>query len=351
MRASGRTYERQIRLPARFRDGAPSPVRRQALRFVDEGPAPPPIPDEFSDEFPGPNLTDNRVIQDYETAKTSYGIFRVYPGGVPSWTPDERQGMVDTWEGTGSKQPNESDSQNKSPASRRPYFDPFPNASTFHLTHWFSTGTATKTLAELDRLVEEVILAKDFNALDLGKFQTNREANRLNTCQKPSNSPFLAEDGWIEGTVSIPLPASKFKYKSEEDAPKATISGIFYKKPLEVMKAALQERSAQDFHHTGFREYWQANPEEPPERIYSQVYSADAFLAEEAKIRLQNANGPTPDIEPVLCSFLLYSDSTHLTNFGTSSLWPIYGYTRKPAFLLENKILYYISQITYLATK
>ena len=35
---------------------------------------------------------------------------------------------------------------------------------------------------------------------------------------------------------------------------------------------------------------------------------------------------PGCTLEIVVACILLYSDSTHLTNFGTASLWPIYLY-------------------------
>lgn len=64
-------------------------------------------------------------------------------------------------------------------------------------------------------------------------------------------------------------------------------------------------------------------------RIYFlEVYSADTFLKEHDKIQAHNTIGSTPEIEAVVCSIILYSDSTHLTSFGLSSLWPIYAYFR-----------------------
>ncbi|HEV7736756.1 MAG TPA: hypothetical protein VGO47_05205, partial [Chlamydiales bacterium] len=71
---------------------------------------------------------------------------------------------------------------------------------------------------------------------------------------------------------------------------------------------------------------WQPDSHCEPERLFGEVYSADIFNQEHEKIRVQNLSGPTPHIETVLCSLLLYSDSTHLTNFGNAQLWPIYMY-------------------------
>lgn len=56
------------------------------------------------------------------------------------------------------------------------YFLPFKNASIFHLMKWHHTGSAIKTLAEFDCLVDEVILAKDFKRIDFIGFCVAKEA-------------------------------------------------------------------------------------------------------------------------------------------------------------------------------
>jgi hypothetical protein len=51
------------------------------------------------------------------------------------------------------------------------------------------------------------------------------------------------------------------------------------------------------------------------------------MLEEDAKIRAQEPD-PTvdPSVEVAIIAILLWSDSTHLTSFGTASLWPVYMY-------------------------
>lgn len=50
-------------------------------------------------------------------------------------------------------------------------FAPFLNASVFHLLKWFYSGSDLKSLGELDHLVNEVILAEDFDKKDFSGFQ------------------------------------------------------------------------------------------------------------------------------------------------------------------------------------
>lgn len=61
------------------------------------------------------------------------------------------------------------------------------------------------------------------------------------------------------------------------------------------------------------------------ERIWTETYTADAFLEEDEKIRALPRNPDDDDnVEYAVAPILLWSDSTHLANFGPKSLWPIY---------------------------
>ena len=67
--------------------------------------------------------------------------------------------------------------------------------------------------------------------------------------------------------------------------------------------------------------------DKPPERIYSEVYNSDAMLEQQRKIDNRPRIKDDPeDLEYVVCPIVLYSDSTHLTNFGHASLWPAYAW-------------------------
>ena len=67
-----------------------------------------------------------------------------------------------------------------------------------------------------------------------------------------------------------------------------------------------------------------SDPDAPPERLYTDIYNSDAMLEEHKAIQALDRNpDDAPDIEYVVAPILVYSDSTHLANFGTVSL-PIY---------------------------
>ncbi|KIL57074.1 hypothetical protein M378DRAFT_33014, partial [Amanita muscaria Koide BX008] len=94
------------------------------------------------------------------------------------------------------------------------YFHPFPNASSYHLMNWFYSESNSKTLGQLDRLVQQVILKPDFKCEDLIKFHANRESQRLDVLKDKvlADSLFQAADGWYKINLSIPVPFENAKY-------------------------------------------------------------------------------------------------------------------------------------------
>ena len=57
-------------------------------------------------------------------------------------------------------------------------FAPYLNATVYRLMNWFYQ-TGSKTLNDLNSLVHDVILAPDFDAIDLQNFSASSEAKRL----------------------------------------------------------------------------------------------------------------------------------------------------------------------------
>jgi hypothetical protein len=326
-RPSGRP-NRRTRLPARFRDEPPPPPPPP--------PAPPwPLVDAVTTEVDPPteNVQYTPNLPPYKTDRNSYGVYRVYDGGPPSYTPDELHTLHHV-----SDSPNFNSDSLRSDAypwwsrlgstistATKNTFAPFLNATTFHLMNWFHSGSNQKSLAELDRLVNDVILAPDFKADDLHGFRATREADRLNDWENKPDSPLRAKDGWVETSVKIAVPADGVKHSSEANAPQYAVPGVFYRPLLEVIRAAFSERAAEYFHLTPFESYWQPAPDSPPERIITDLYTSDAFIEEHKKIKNQHPIDGC-QLETVVAAIMLWSDSTHLTSFGNASLWPIYLY-------------------------
>jgi hypothetical protein len=286
---------------------------------------------------PSQHEPDVPAVPQFQTEPNSFGIYRVYKSGEPSFTPDdnfrignvsdgpnfiqERPQAPSTWAspfGTTLTNPDPPASDSEIPPS---YF-PFKNMSIFRLMRWFYDSSLTKSLGTLNDLVYKVLLAPDFDTKDLSGFDAAREARRLDDdATAPTNS---IKDGWTETTVPISVPCDKISHPSDADAPVFHVKGLMYRKLLEVIKAAYEDPSAEQLHLSPYEEYWQPTPDSPPERIYSELYNSNAYINEHEKVRSQPRRGC--ELETVIAAIMVSSDATHLTNFGIASLWPVYLY-------------------------
>ncbi|KAG1767894.1 hypothetical protein EV702DRAFT_946034, partial [Suillus placidus] len=259
-----------------------------------------------------------------------YGIYRTYHGNLPTHNPDdlvslasisdsptfgrqrEQIGARPWWSGFGSSLQ----------AVKDNYFAPFLNVTTFLLMCWFYSGSNMKSLAELDRLINEVILVKEFDRADLQGFRAAKEVERLDNYHgdpEDIHSSFSANDGWHETNVKIRVPADGVMHESLEHAPEFLVPGLFYRRPIEVIKNTFREASAEHFHFTPFEQHYRPSPDAPPQRIYSEIYTSPAMLEEHDHILSQpHEDGCT--LETVVAAIMLWSDSTHLASFGTASL-------------------------------
>jgi len=282
LRPSGRP-NRCAQLPARFRGGA-SPPRRQRRppTYQDDLPAePPPLifqisTESASNEAQAPTLEP--ASDAFQSLPDKFGVYRVYPNGRPSYTPDELYTISDS---IGSS--NISTNEPCASASRSwfspfgPSWEavtgvvaqsaPFANISTLHLMSWFYSTSNTKSHAELDRLVNEVILSPDFSPAELVGFRAAKEANLMDQYlalgAQRAQTASSTRDQWLETSVFISLPCDGVKHASEGAAPKFEVKGLYHRRIVEVARSALAEPAAQKFHLFPFREYWQPSPDGP----------------------------------------------------------------------------------------
>ncbi|KAL0059561.1 hypothetical protein AAF712_013706 [Marasmius tenuissimus] len=81
-------------------------------------------------------------------------------------------------------------------------FAPFLNATVFRLMNWFYGPKNAESVARLDSLVNDIILADDFDRNDLTGFRTQRELDCLDKYARPSSN-LRPKDGWIEALVNV----------------------------------------------------------------------------------------------------------------------------------------------------
>ena len=198
-------------------------------------------------------------VPEFKTEPNSFGIYRIYKSGEPSFTPDDNFHVANVSNGPNFIQdPPQARSTWASPfgvgitavdppadSKNTPGYLPFKNMTIFHLMQWFYDSSLTKSLGTLNDLVHKVLLAPDFDPKDFNGFDVAREARQLNDDENSSTPATSVKDGWIEMTVPISVPCNNVSHPSEVDAPVFHVKGLMYRKPLEVIKAAFENPSAE----------------------------------------------------------------------------------------------------------
>ena len=291
---------RDRRAPARFRDTLPEPPRA----------IPVPI---LQPQLPTIYLI---VTNPFKTALNSFGLFRQYLFH-PSHDPDAFVNPSDLSNLTTHTPP--PPPKSKDTISSPPW--PFPNMSTWRLMRWVNTGSKSKSEGEVDRLVQDVLTTPDFRAEDLHNLNTNRENHRLDT----ANAAAHLKDDFQVASISIEVPAGQPQNQTASHT--YSVPGLHYRKLINVIKAAFQDPLSRQFHFTPFSLMHRSPITNEEKRVYGELYNSDEFINEHK--RVQNCSPPPPDdpeckLEKVIAALMFWSDSTHLTNFGTAALWPIY---------------------------
>ncbi|TBU51185.1 hypothetical protein BD310DRAFT_786414, partial [Dichomitus squalens] len=192
--------------------------------------------------------------------------------------------------------------------------------------HWQYSGSVTKSAAELQRLVDDVLLDPRFEKDDLAGFSTAREKRRLDEHQTTLGA-FSVDDGWREIEVELHVPKERVQHEDERTTESFFVRGIWARNFTEVIKAGVRDVVARKYHWIPHQLFRRRSADQPPERLYSEVYNSDAMLEEHQKLQEKPRNADdSPDVEYAVCALTVYSDSTHLAQFGTASLWPIHAF-------------------------
>ena len=176
-----------------------------------------------------------------------------------------------------------------------------------------------KTEAEINRLTKEIRDAGGFPDSDLEGFDVRRENKCLDAAQK--SRPFM--DGFQETSLKINVPSGDPDKHPQE----FTVPGFHFRSITSVIKAAFESPLADHFHLSPYKLFRKSPIKNEDERFYSELYDSDAFI--EAHDDIQRHGLLPPDDlgclrEKVIAALMFWSDSTHLTDFGTAKIWPIY---------------------------
>lgn len=282
----------------------------------------------------------------FRTMVNSFGLAREYPS-KPSRIPDAdiapSQLISDN---VGDLEPTRDDLEPSRTKSILDIIFPYPNMTAFRFNRWFWNGSNKKSQLERGKLLDDVILQPDFVPEDL----RGVDFGKLDRLVAEDKGGVDGGNGWATSTLTIQVPVPEKITKAvrrdrvnreriarthdevdDEEEPlrskKFFVPGFRHRSIVHLMRTAIEHsEQAMDFHWNAFKLFWQPpDPLAPPERVFDEIYSSNAFV--EADRELQDTPDPENDHLPrVIAALMLWSDATHVAQFGQAKLWPIYVY-------------------------
>ena len=316
--------------PSRYQDFLPN-SRSQVPHL----PAFPKLPSEVAPLRSTPAATspepEEPELQELQTEPDDFGLYRIYPTR-PTLVPDANISLDNVCDTPGLET-----SETPLPArwwarfgstpipttKKNNIFAPFENSTIFRMMNWYHSSSGEMSISRLNSLVKDVINHSDFQKEHLENFSAKRELERLDD-EEDTSYPFSNENVWKVSTVTISLPAEGVKHTSENNAPVLEVPGVHHRKLVEAIITAFQDETAKKYHFAPHLLFWKPTPESEPERVITELFNSDAFISEYKELLKHLPPSSGPNIETAIAAMMLWSDSTHLAEFGTASLWPIY---------------------------
>ncbi|KIK75878.1 hypothetical protein PAXRUDRAFT_18604 [Paxillus rubicundulus Ve08.2h10] len=188
---------------------------------------------------------------------------------------------------------------------------------------WQYSGSNSKSAAELNRLWSFIQDSK-FDPTLHTSFSHDSERKLIEKYLQDDSNPFKADHGWRTSSVPILLPKEKRKWKSEFDPaiPVLTVDGVHHRDIIDIITSVFEDPISSTFHMTPFEQYWKIS-ETRTVQVFGEAFSSPTCLNAYQEVNsLPREQGD--DLERVVAPLMLWSDATHLANFGDASLWPVY---------------------------
>lgn len=283
------------------------------------------------------------VQESFHGARNSFGLSRTYKG-TPSSIPDQPSSDVYIPSYHHPTPPQEQ-------RTIEEIISPYPNFSSFLFDHHFWTSSTTKSRRDRDS-TQKLLTRDDFKASDLEGVNFNSIEEELRG--RSSRGQWEQTRGWRKSNVVIGMPkgikrtAAVRRDEAARDArerrgapepppsratpipgAQITIPGFSYRSICEVIRETFsQDPAARTFHYHPYEQTYQSplDPSCPTERVYDEVFTADAWLREDAKIQMARIDPAKPeqDLPRVIAAMMFWSDETVLNPFGQNKAWPVY---------------------------
>jgi hypothetical protein len=246
--------------------------------------------------------------------RNRFGLFRQYHATqFPDHNPDENvtlNDLIDT-------PPDGS--------SRANSYHPYPTLSSFLLGEWYWNDGVKKSHSSFSNLLKIVghpdFRPEDVAAVNWRHIDAQLGSNLLGDASDGEDG--WQDDGnWLETPIKIQVPFHKRTLRPGQEEFSAGI--LHHRKLVSVIREKiLRPNSYPYLHFEPYKLYWQPNENSEPIKVYSELYSSEAFF--DAHQNLQESPGePGCDLPRVVVGLMFASDATHLTAFSDVKLTPVY---------------------------
>jgi hypothetical protein len=189
--------------------------------------------------------------------------------------------------------------------------------------------------------VKGVILAPDFDpnhfrGVNLDAIDRAIDSLGSNDVPIPTEFDTLVggQAGWQEQSFQISIPQTRTGRRPlapmisgsvEDHGHILSLSGFHSRSLTDVIRSHFSSSESGTLHYVPYEHWWTPGPGIPNQRLYDELYTGDVWIREHAALQ-RSPPVPGCKLERVIAALMLWSDATHLAQFGQSSLWPIYGF-------------------------
>lgn len=202
------------------------------------------------------------------------------------------------------------------------------------LYEWMNDGVNLKTAREMNKLVHNKILNEAFKTTELGHFDAERTNHRADEMDQDTEAPRPFGTGFTPREVVIEVPSGDPKVPARP----FSVRGLYCRRIVDVIREAFGDPILSKYYHLFPFRLFRRSPGSPAassssttstnacQRVLTDIYNSDAMLEEHE--RVQHADLPPDDPHckrpRIVSALMAWSDSTHLADFGTAHIWPIY---------------------------
>ncbi|KIJ42710.1 hypothetical protein M422DRAFT_170788 [Sphaerobolus stellatus SS14] len=276
-----------------------------------------------------------------ETPPNVFGLYRRYTT-KPSYDPDTVGVTMLT--STGSSSSSMAQTLGTDGARQNTYakFRPFPNFSQYSFAKLWNNNQSGHLSDDFFNRTLKTVTDPQFSVSDLKGWSARKMKQQLQESkpmdQAPDANPDMPpeigkSDDWHRNVkVPISIPEGKNSWTSPQGF-KFEVPGLHYRSIISIVKKVYS--TAKNLHFTPFELFLKKPGTDLSEdkRVYGELYSSPAYLQEQEHLNKL----PTSPYERVIAPLMFWSDSTHLTSFGTAHLWPIYMFFGSQSKLLRGK--------------